>query len=300
MCDHTLVEEELQRYTATDFAAIEESDSLFLEYAGPKTSIRTKYLNKDVKTPMAVALKAFRYREEEDHTQELSNELRIWRLLSPDPNIAYFLGAGELDEWPFDKLSLVSRYYECGNSNVFLEKNDIPDLQRVHLLKDVLKGIVHIHGKSIVHGDLKGANILIENNGERAKISDFGSSLIECKCQGLAEVESGTFPWDAPERFVGGKVTPKSDIWAFGCVSLEILMDTPPYISISYVGVLNRMVKGDPPATPNEVNLDGMVRATVWSLMQDCWAFEPLKRPSATELLEKMEKIPTSVLGENV
>ncbi|QRV77337.1 Serine/threonine-protein kinase [Ceratobasidium sp. AG-Ba] len=280
MCDHNLVEEELQRYTATDFAAIEESDSLFLEYAGPKTSIRTKYLNKDVKTPVAVALKALRDREEEDHTQELSNELRIWRLLSPDPNIAYFLGAGELDEWPFDKLSLVSRYYECGNSNVFLEKNDIPDLQRVHLLKDVLKGIVHIHGKSIVHGDLKGANILIENNGERAKISDFGSSLIECKCQGLAEVDSGTFPWDAPERF--------------------ILMDTPPYISISYVGVLNRMVKGDPPATPNEVNLDGMVRATVWSLMQDCWAFEPLKRPAATDLLEKMEKIPTSVLGENV
>lgn len=75
-------------------------------------------------------------------------------------------------------------------------------------------------------------------------------------------------------------------------------MDTPPYDRISYRSVLNRMMKGDLPATPNEINLDGIIRIEVWKLMLDCWSFEPSERPSAADLLVSVDAIRTGVASE--
>ncbi|KZV81568.1 kinase-like protein, partial [Exidia glandulosa HHB12029] len=78
----------------------------------------------------------------------------------------------------------------------------------------------------IVHGDLKGANILVADDGT-ARLCDFGFAKV------LAEVSSsltsqstlkGTLRWMAPELIdeEDARHTVWSDIWAFGCVLYEV------------------------------------------------------------------------------
>ncbi|KAG8775327.1 hypothetical protein FRC12_001550 [Ceratobasidium sp. 428] len=240
-----------------------------------------------------VTIKAVRTEPHENLEKARDNELRIWRLLDPNPNIARFLGTGQLDEWPFDHVSLVSEYYVSRDANKFLEENDLPDVQRLGLLKSVIRGILHIHENSIAHGDLKGTNILVESNGNVAKICDFGSSLINCGCYAGPEAETqiGSLAWDSPERCKGEKPTAQSDIWAFGCIVLEIQMQTPPHQNVSHVGVTKRLLGGVLPATEAELDLSGQVQKGIWDAMQGCWELEPSKRPSAATLLTALEEI---------
>jgi 3-phosphoinositide dependent protein kinase-1 len=104
----------------------------------------------------------------------------------------------------------------------------------------VLRGVSYIHARSIIHGDLKGVNILllsndvmeltyiiqanvvVDNDGRATKICDFGSSLIGCDCYTGPEEQDGTAQWDSPELFEDNRRTTCSDIWAFGCVVLEV------------------------------------------------------------------------------
>ncbi|KAG9096634.1 hypothetical protein FRC06_008480 [Ceratobasidium sp. 370] len=291
MCEHILPEAQLQLYAAADFAPVPGEERLYLRYDGKNSSVHvqlalhfSKLLNKDVDNPLPVTIKAIRTEPVDEMEQATDNELRVWRLLDPNPNIARFLGAGKLDEWPFDHLSLISQYYSSLDANKFLEVNNIPDDQRLRLLKGILRGILYIHGKSI-------ANILVEDNGEVAKICDFGSSRISCGCYTGPAVQYGTYQWYSPERFETSAPTPESDIWAFGCVVLEIQMDMVPYDDITYTGVVNCMSEEMSPATESYVDPDRPVQRAVWDIVQGCWEHEPLKRPSAAELLLSLEKI---------
>ncbi|KAG9102378.1 hypothetical protein FS749_004164 [Ceratobasidium sp. UAMH 11750] len=291
MCEHVLPKAQLELYAAVDFTPVQGRERPYLRYDGSNSSVHVKLLNKDVEKPVPVIIKAIRAEPVDEMEKATDNELKVWRLLDPNPNIARFLGTGQLDEWPFDHLSLVSEYYSSRDANKFLEENNISDDQRLQLLKGVLRGISYIHGKSIVHGDLKGANILVEDNGEIAKICDFGSSRISCGCYTGPDVQHGTYQWYSPERFETDAPTTQSDIWAFGCIVLEVQMDMVPYNDITYVGVVNRMSEEVPPATESYIDLDRPVQSAVWNIVQGCWEREPLKRPSAAELLLSFEGI---------
>lgn len=67
--------------------------------------------------------------------------------------------------------------------------------------------------------------MLVDIDKKRVKICDFGSSSIDCTCCNGPKRPTGTTPWDSPELWMDeeeGPRTPKSDMWAFGCVALEV------------------------------------------------------------------------------
>jgi len=70
---------------------------------------------------------------------------------------------------------MVSAWMENGNINEFIGRD--PHVNRIELLVDVANGLRYMHDLHVVHGDLKGANILI-NKGRRACIADFGLTTI--------------------------------------------------------------------------------------------------------------------------
>jgi serine/threonine protein kinase len=73
-------------------------------------------------------------------------------------------------------------------------------------------------------------NVLVDAEGIIPKTCDFGSSNINCQCYTGPREQEGTIPWGSPELWLEESPrTPEADIWAFGCIALEV-----SYKSLSY------------------------------------------------------------------
>ncbi|KAG6807925.1 hypothetical protein H0H92_005988, partial [Tricholoma furcatifolium] len=116
------------------------------------------------------------------------------------PNILPLYGVCQSHQ----RLSLVSPWMENGDLAFYLKQN--PEANCLKLFHDVAQGVRYLHGRSIVHGDLKAINVLIDNSGT-ARICDFGLSGILDQGFFLETFEptlastGGTKRWQAPELF---------------------------------------------------------------------------------------------------
>ncbi|XP_011605781.1 interleukin-1 receptor-associated kinase 4 isoform X1 [Takifugu rubripes] len=101
--------------------------------------------------------------------------------------------------------------------------------QRCLIAEGTASGLEFVHRNHHVHRDVKSANILLDEKLV-AKISDFGLTRASPKGTSTTmktERIVGTCAYMAPEA-LRGQVTPKSDIFSFGVVLLEILSGLPP------------------------------------------------------------------------
>ncbi|XP_021735583.1 proline-rich receptor-like protein kinase PERK15 [Chenopodium quinoa] len=96
------------------------------------------------------------------------------------------------------------------------------------------KGLAYLHedcSPSIIHRDIKVANILLDFNFE-AKVSDFGlAKIFSSSNPSITHMTTrvvGTFGYLAPEYASSGKVTDKSDIYSYGVMLLELITGRPP------------------------------------------------------------------------
>ena len=97
-------------------------------------------------------------------------------------------------------------------------------------VSDVAAGVSYLHQKAIVHGDLKGVNILVTGSG-KACLADFGlSNHVDAEMLTWTSESSantgGTVRWQAPELFdpekENSKPTKETDVYAFSCVCYEV------------------------------------------------------------------------------
>ncbi|KAM7414927.1 hypothetical protein PAMA_019647 [Pampus argenteus] len=101
--------------------------------------------------------------------------------------------------------------------------------QRCTIAEGTARGLEYLHNNYHIHRDVKSANILLD---ERlvAKISDFGLTRASAKQTSTTMMTGrivGTCAYMAPEA-LRGEITPKSDVFSFGVVLLEILSGLPP------------------------------------------------------------------------
>ena len=80
----------------------------------------------------------------------------------------------------------------------------------------------------MIHRDLKPDNIMFTDDKKTLKIIDFGfvTELVEGKCG-----DQGTRMYMAPEQF-SSEVSLKTDVWAFGCILLELVTGKLPYSGV--------------------------------------------------------------------
>jgi len=145
-------------------------------------------------------------------------------------------------------------------------------------LLQVLSGLKYLHEQGVVHRDLKGGNILIDQSGN-VKLADFGAAR---RIQELAVTEGlvGTPYFLAPEVISHRRYSTKSDVWSLGSTVYEMLTGERPWAKLDRQQVqFQILTKGAPPLP------------TVWSqptrdFLERCFVMNPDKRATVDELLE--------------
>ncbi|KDQ16384.1 hypothetical protein BOTBODRAFT_94587, partial [Botryobasidium botryosum FD-172 SS1] len=221
--------------------------------------------------------------------QRLAREAKVWNQLS-HPSVLPFLGLCILDSVPY----LVSPWMENGHVLDFVQKN--PNVDRLRLLAQVADGLRYLHSfqpRPVIHGDLRGPNILISSSGN-ACITDFGLSELKTDTYetnySTPFITAGHPRWQAPEIVRAenkeeARRNTTTDVFAFGRVSLEMFTGRVPFFDLAYdAAVITKVQSSDPfPRRPGDEasGLDD----TIWQLMMDCWHATPTERPTATDLV---------------
>ncbi|CAE6477658.1 unnamed protein product [Rhizoctonia solani] len=151
----------------------------------------------------------------------LHRELAAWSKLA-HPNILPLLGVVCIE----NTVGMASPYMPHGSASMYIRQH--PEADVFQILYDVTGGIKYLASQSppIAHGDLKGANVLINPEG-KACICDFGlSRSIEGRVS-VVTSGSGTFRWMAPEQLSAENmiVSLPADIFAWGMLALEAIDD---------------------------------------------------------------------------
>ncbi|KAL0563966.1 Rho guanine nucleotide exchange factor, partial [Marasmius crinis-equi] len=224
-------------------------------------------------------------------SKEYLREAILWRQMK-HPNLLPCLGIYELEHT--QQLCLVSPWIENGNLVQYLGVTQQEDVDHHTLARDIATGLAYLHSMRIVHGDLKGLNVLITGLS-RAVIADFGLSRI-ADTLGLRMTTSttrpaGTVRWMAPELLTGGSGTSKaSDVYAYACVCYEILTGgCRPFPEMpNEMAVAFHVAQGKRPSKPENTPRLG---DEIWALMELCWNADPPSRPTANQVLDQVLNI---------
>ncbi|KAL1215144.1 putative receptor-like protein kinase [Cardamine amara subsp. amara] len=181
---------------------------------------------------------------------------------------------------------------------------------RMKIALDTARGLEYLHEHClppVIHRDLKSSNILLDSSFN-AKISDFGLA-VSLDVHGKNNIKlSGTLGYVAPEYLLDGKLTDKSDVYAFGVVLLELLLGRRPVEKLSPAQCQSLVTWAMPQLTdrsklPNIV--DPVIKDTmdlkhlyqVAAMAVLCVQPEPSYRPLITDVLHSLVPLVPVELG---
>ncbi|KAJ7588213.1 kinase-like domain-containing protein [Mycena floridula] len=215
-------------------------------------------------------------------------EAILWGQLS-HPNVLPLYGIYYLNNEETSQLCMVSPWMENGNIVRFLKDAPPSSVNHRSLMLDVALGMEYLHKESVVHGDMKGLNILITPSF-RACLMDFGlSSIADSQIPNWTSLSTqhsgGTARWQSPEILEGEPNSFKGDVYAFGCVCYEIFAGQVPFHELSNdMAVSLRIIRGSRPARPETP----LMEDDVWNLIRDCWKQDPDERPTAGQIVQRL------------
>ena len=103
------------------------------------------------------------------------------------------------------------------------------------------------HGQGVIHRDVKPSNFLVMKNGQ-LKLSDFGlASVAAARKITTPGKTAGTLLYMAPEQIQGKELSPRTDLYALGCVLFELLAGHPPFRGDSPAATMHLHCKKEAP-----------------------------------------------------
>jgi serine/threonine protein kinase len=103
-----------------------------------------------------------------------------------------------------------------------LSEGELMPVPRVKMvMRQVMRGLEHMHARGVIHRDIKPENVLLKE--DVVKLADFGLACITCDPMECTR-KCGTLEYMAPEMQCDGMYTPAVDVWAAGCILLELAL----------------------------------------------------------------------------
>lgn len=175
---------------------------------------------------------------------ELASRLR-------HPNLVAVYGIYELQGRPALLMELVDGRTLADH---IAAHGPLPETELVSIARGIASGLAYAHASGIVHRDLKPANVLLSRADDRwvPKIADFGmaraSSFAQADRGALTVL--GTPPYMAPECLEPLAVDPRADLYALGCIVVEMATGAPPYPGVTPFAVLEAHRRAPVPDLP--------------------------------------------------
>jgi serine/threonine-protein kinase len=223
------------------------ADRYRLEREVGQGGMATVYLAHDVRHDRKVALKVLR--------PELSAILGAQRFLAEikttanlqHPHILSLFDSGEADGLVF----YVMPFVEGESLRVRLAREkQLPVDEAVRIAREVADALDYAHRHGVIHRDIKPENILLHDG--RALVADFGIALAAARSDsGTRMTETGmslgTPHYMSPEQAMGEReITAKSDVYALGCVTYEMLTGEPPFTGPTAQAIIARVMTEEP------------------------------------------------------
>lgn len=227
------------------FEALDQDDH------GRKVAVKVLSLEKAFNDPVEAEL--------------LIKEVKVMRSLN-HPNVVKFFDAFT---WGEDLFIVMEKL--DGDLNAF--GRPMHEARLSAITKQLLDGLVYLHGKDLLHRDIKPENILYDEANGLVKFADFGQSRFIGKGDGLATSQVGTFPFMSLEQQLGRPYGKATDIWSLGILIMYMgTGELPPPFKNSPFQLSDIML--DPDTSPEFVRF-----------LEVCLELNAQRRLTARELL---------------
>jgi serine/threonine protein kinase len=244
-------------------------------------------------------------------TNEMLAEAGVMAAVGSHPNLVSLIGVITRG----DPLVLILQFCAQGELLGMLKKaaaegEPIAIMDKMQMAREVAQGMVHLSKEHFIHRDLACRNVLYSEG--MCKIADFGLSRGSRVGEAITPDEwthenadrvdrgethedyykstTGVFPvrWTAPEAMETLRFTPASDVWSFGIVVIELLVDgETPYHGMSNPDVMNLTMSGGrhpkPPLCSNKL----------YDMLLKCWDADAAKRPAFPQLCDAFKEMYT-------
>jgi predicted Ser/Thr protein kinase len=225
---------------------------------------------------------ALKFCRKKANVEDFVSEIKIMVELPPHPNVVQLYGVSLDGPQPV----IIMEYCAGGSLDKLLfDTNKKLSIEyKIELIRNVAAGLHHLHKHNIVHRDLAARNILLTGSGE-PKISDFGMSRILEEKEGKTQSNIGPIRWMAPESIGQHKYSKQSDVWTFGIVVWEIVMQREPHTEVDPVDV-GRLIRDNflTPKIPDDCPL--LLR----QLMEMCWQKDSEQRPNMDQVCQLLNR----------
>ncbi|MGH7593502.1 MAG: protein kinase domain-containing protein, partial [Gemmatimonadales bacterium] len=243
--------------TDTSHLAAAVSDRYTIEREIGQGGMATVYLAHDIRHDRDVAIKVLH--------PDLGAALGSERFLSEirttarlqHPHILPLLDSGsvhfprpEPGEGPQSFLYYVMPLVTGETLRTRLERErQLPVDAAVLIAREVADALGYAHGLGVIHRDIKPENILLQ--GGHALVADFGIALAVQSAGGARMTQTGlslgTPQYMSPEQAMGERtIDARSDIYALGAVTYEMLVGEPPFTGPSVQAIVARLVTEEP------------------------------------------------------
>jgi len=198
--------------------------------------------------------------------------------------------------WDADPPYYVMEYLSGGSLADRLSGRTLPVRDTVSVVREVAEALVYLHGKAILHCDLKPANVLLDDRGQ-IRLADFGQARLSSD----AGPAVGTLFYMAPEQAeAGARPDVRSDIYSLGALAYTMLAGKPPYSRASgseevassrstqeRIERYKKLIDESPPPAEHH-RVEGIDRALV-GIIDRCLEKDPEKRfENVPQVLESL------------
>jgi serine/threonine-protein kinase len=189
-------------------------------------------------------------------------------------------------------LYLVMELLDGSSLGTVIRRGPVPEARAAAIALAVAEALEHAHEAGIIHRDLKPDNVFLarRNKGrELVKVLDFGlAKLASDSALGRSITQDGTVfgtpEYMAPEQAEGEKLDGRTDVYALGVLTYQLLTGVVPFSGGNFVALLTRQVQ-EKPVPPRSRRPDLPISSGMEQLVMCCLEKRPDARYGSAQAL---------------